>query len=515
METCKHNATDIRVQFDNCLSGKITMDYEINALMQSSGVKFGTSGARGLAVKMTDAVCYTYTCGFLQYLEQTGELTRSGETVAIAGDLRPSTGRIMTAAARAASDMGYAPVNCGRIPSPAVALYGLTNRCPSIMVTGSHIPADRNGIKFNKCSGEILKSDESGIVSQVVTFPRELVDADGAFVDTTFEMPAENPVARAAYIARFLDAFPADCLNGQKIGLYQHSAVGREALVEIFSGLGAEVIPLGASETFIPVDTEAIREEDVALARQWSQEHGFDTILSTDGDSDRPLISDENGEWLRGDIAGILAAHYLGADSVSTPVSCNSALEKTGWFNDIRRTKIGSPFVVASMIEAVEAGCHGVVGYEANGGFLTNTVFPAFDRELSPLPTRDAVLPVLSIILLSIKEAKPISALLSALPQRFTVSDRIQDFPTEESARILGRFEDTVAIEDAFGEAFGSIASIDRTDGLRVTFQSTEVLHMRPSGNAPEFRCYNEAATQSRALEMQNTAMAILLRLKG
>jgi phosphomannomutase len=491
------------------------MDYVINDLMQSSGVKFGTSGARGLAVEMTDMVCYAYTHGFLQYLEKMGELTKSGETVAIAGDLRPSTGRIMTAVARAASDMGYAPVNCGLIPSPAVALYGLKNRCPAIMVTGSHIPADRNGIKFNKVSGEILKSDESGIVSQVVTIPEELVDADGAFADSSFTIPAEGPTARAEYIARYLNAFPCDCLRGQKIGIYQHSAVGREDLVEIFSGLGAEVIPLGASDTFIPVDTEAIREEDVVLARQWSQEHGFDTILSTDGDSDRPLISDEKGEWLRGDIAGILAGHYLGADSVSTPVSCNSALEKTGWFSDVRRTKIGSPFVVASMIEAAAAGCHGIVGYEANGGFLTNSVFPVFGSELSALPTRDAVLPVLSIILLSIKEGKPISALLSALPQRFTVSDRIQEFPTKESAKILDRFANPAAIADTFGQDFGSIVTIDRTDGLRVTFESQEVLHMRPSGNAPEFRCYNEADTQSRALEMQQTAMTILLRLKG
>lgn len=505
------------------------MEFVINDLMQSSGVKFGTSGARGLAAEMTDLVCYTYTKGFLQYLEQAGELTKSGETVAIAGDLRPSTGRIMTAVARAAADMGYNPMNCGRIPSPAVALYGIENKCPAIMVTGSHIPSDRNGIKFNKCSGEILKSDEKGIVTQVVTVP------DGQ-LDAPFEMPAEDPAAANAYVARYLDVFPANCLAGKKIGIYQHSAVGREMLVEIFKGLGADVTPLGWSDTFIPVDTEAIRDEDVALAKQWAAEQGFDTILSTDGDSDRPLISDEKGEWLRGDIAGILAARYLGADSVSTPVSCNSALEKTGWFADVRRTKIGSPFVIASMIDAVEKGNKGVVGYEANGGFLTNSIFPMFGPErsergsaentaeqrptgeaknLAALPTRDAVLPVLSIILLSIKEKKTISGLLAGLPQRFTASDRIQNFPTEESAKIIARFADVAAIEEAFGDAFGKVESVDRTDGLRVTFQSSEVLHMRPSGNAPEFRCYNEAGSQARVLEMQKQSMEILLKLKG
>ena len=487
------------------------MKIKINDLMQQSGVKFGTSGARGLAVEMTDQVCYTYAKGFLQYLEQSGELKKADGTsssVAIAGDLRPSTVRIMGAVAKAASDMGYVPVNCGFIPSPAVALYGIVNGYPSIMVTGSHIPADRNGIKFNKCSGEILKYDEEQIREQMVEVDESIFGEDG------FALPEENIDARIDYVNRYIRTFPSDCLSGKKVGIYQHSAVGRDVLIEIFSGLGADVTPLGFSNTFIPVDTEAIREEDVTLAKEWSAENGFDVILSTDGDSDRPLISDENGVWLRGDVACILAAKYLGADSASTPVSCNTALEKCGWFEDIRRTKIGSPFVVASMIEASFAGCKGVIGYEANGGFLTNSDFPIAGKELRALPTRDAVLPVLAVILLSIRERKPISGLLADLPQRFTASDRIQDFPTEESAKILKQFEKVTAIEDAFGDVFGKLDSIDRTDGLRVTFESSEILHMRPSGNAPEFRCYNEADSEERVLEMQRISMEVLLKLK-
>lgn len=490
------------------------MKFVINEVMQSSGVKFGTSGARGLADEMTDLVCYVYTKGFLQYLESVGELSEPGTEVAIAGDFRPSTGRIMTAVARAAADMGYTPLNCGRVPSPAVALYGITHSCPAIMVTGSHIPADRNGIKFNKGSGEVLKSDEAGIVSQIVDLDEALFSADGSFASASV-LPAEDKSAGEAYVNRYLNVFPSDCLQGKKIGVYQHSAVGRELLVDIFKGLGADVVPLGWSDAFIPVDTEAIREEDVALARQWSAEYAFDAILSTDGDSDRPLISDENGEWLRGDVAGILAATYLKADSVSTPVSCNTALEKCGRFEDIRRTRIGSPFVIASMMEAAQAGRKGIVGYEANGGFLTNSAFTVFGNELPALPTRDAVLPVLSIILLSMNEGTSIGQLAAALPQRFTLSDRIQDFPTAESAKILERFKEVPAIEDVFGDAFGRVLSIDNTDGLRITFESEEVLHMRPSGNAPEFRCYNEAGSPGRVLEMQKLCMDILIKMKG
>ena len=105
--------------------------------------------------------------------------------------------------------------------------------------------------------------------------------------------------------------------------------------------------------------------------------------------------------------------------------------------------------------------------------------------------------------------------MLTDLPQRFTASDRIQDFPTAASASILELFKEVSAIEDAFGKAFGKVESIEHTDGLRVTFESSEVLHMRPSGNAPEFRCYNEADSESRVVEMQKQSMEILRKMKG
>ena len=58
----------------------------------------------------------------------------------------------------------------------------------------------------------------------------------------------------------------------------------------------------------------------------------FDAIFSTDGDSDRPLVADETGKWLRGDVAGILTARYCHAEAVVVPVSCNTAVERCGWF---------------------------------------------------------------------------------------------------------------------------------------------------------------------------------------
>jgi len=287
-------------------------------------------------------------------------------------------------------------------------------------------------------------------------------------------------------------------------------------MVKILSGLGAHVTPLGFSDSFIPVDTEAIRPEDEDAALRWAAEYDFDCIVSTDGDADRPLISDENGKWLRGDVAGILCALYLNADAVATPVSCNSALDKCGKFTTIIRTRIGSPYVIKGMQEAVDKGAARVVGYEANGGFLTASDIEMNGKILTALPTRDALIVHITILLLSIQKNKHISELLSELPQRFTASNRLKNFPTEKSRDTIAGFcsgdreRDNKALEDTFGIQFGKVVSTDITDGLRITFESAEVVHLRPSGNAPEFRCYNEAASEARALEMNRICLKIM-----
>jgi phosphomannomutase len=494
------------------------MKISIRELMDQSGVKFGTSGARGLVTEMTDRICYAYTRGFLQFLEEVGEVKQKQE-VAIGGDLRPSTGRLMDAVMRAIADANYRVENCGLVPSPALAYLGLSRRIPSVMVTGSHIPDDRNGIKFNKCSGELLKDDEAGITRQVVELDEILFGSNGHWKQPANSGPPVSNVAIQKYVARYREAVPPTALQGLRVGVYQHSAVGRDIIAEILRHLGAEVHTLGRSDRFIPVDTEAIREEDVELARRWAGEFHFDAIVSADGDSDRPLVSDETGAWLRGDVAGILCARFLAADSVSTPVSCNTAVEKCGWFPEVRRTRIGSPYVVASMLEATAKGARRAVGYEANGGFLTNSDLLIDGRLLPALPTRDAVIVMLGVLLQARREGRTVSQLAASLPQRFTASDRLKEFPVEQSRRILQQFQsgdensDKAALDRVFAGEFGAVAGINRTDGVRVTFASGEILHLRPSGNAPEFRCYTEAASDARAREMNMRALGILRTL--
>jgi len=471
----------------------------IQSLMDSSGVRFGTSGARGLVADMTDAVCFAYTSAFLDVIA-----APAGSRVALGIDLRPSSPSIAAACAAAIRHAGLEVDYCGPLPTPTLAFYAQEQGLPAIVVTGSHIPFDRNGIKFYRSTGEITKADEAGIAAASVHLPEQALSA---------ALPEVNPAARRLYLDRYLAFLPEKALAGMRLGFYEHSSVARDLLRELLEALGAEVISLGRTDAFTPIDTEAVSEADVEQARRWSAEFGFDAILSTDGDADRPLIGDEQGNWFRGDIVGLLCARYLGVEALATPVSCNTAIEKCGAFKQVVRTRIGSPYVIEAMERLAESGARNVAGFEANGGFLLGTRVEKNGRELHALPTRDAVLPMLALLASARERGAKLSQLAQGLPPRYTASDRLQSFPGERSRELLQQLASSPsALADLLGSLCGEAVEMNQTDGLRITFAQGEIVHLRPSGNAPELRCYAEADSQARAAMLATECLARVSR---
>lgn len=475
---------------------------------------FGTSGLRGLVVDLTDQLVFVHVRAFLRYLAEIDEF-RAGDRVILGGDLRPSTPRILAASWAAVLAEAGVPVFAGYLPSPALAYAGLSAAVPALMITGSHIPFDRNGIKFNRPHGELMKADEAGILRQGMTVDAGLFAADGSLLQIP-ALPDPDPQWLSQYNQRYRNFFGAGSLSGLRLGVYQHSGVARDLLTEVLQSLGAEVLPLGRSSQFVALDTEALRPEDAALARQAVVEHHLDALLTTDGDADRPMIADQEGRWWRGDVLGILTARALGAHTVVTPISSNTALELSGFFAKTVRTQIGSPYVIAAMQSALQADSGTVVGYEANGGFLLGSPLERHGHILSPLPTRDALLPMLTVLTAAQARGVALSALLDDLPPRFTASDRLQDFPTALSQQHLDAFRgpDLARNLAAFSAVFGAIAgaakAMDRTDGIRMTLENGAILHLRPSGNAPELRCYSEADSAEEAERMLRAALQIM-----
>ena len=455
----------------------------VSQIIKDSGVSFGTSGARGLVIDFNHDVCVAFTLAFIIVMQRSFNFNR----LAIAIDNRPSSRDIASACISAAKSAGVVVDYYGVIPTPALALTSMADNIPAIMVTGSHIPFDRNGLKFYRTDGEISKQDELAILAVDATLPDFRV----------VQLPIVSKRAENAYLARYLNFFSANSLEGKRIGIYEHSSAGRDLYANLFEKLGAKVISLGRSDKFVPIDTEAVSQSDIDMAVAWRNEYKLDAIFSTDGDGDRPLLSDETGNYLRGDILCLLAAKYLGIEALAVPVSCNSVIEECGVFANVTRTKIGSPYVIAAF-DNLKLTNSNFAGFEANGGFLLGTEISVNGVVLSALPTRDAILPVLAV--LTSAGNRKVSELVDNLPHIYTASDRLQDFERHKSLALI----DAGLINPKYlllkcGLSDFDVVSMDDTDGLRLKLDNGDVVHLRPSGNAPELRCYAESDTLPRA----------------
>ncbi len=550
-------------------------------------LNFGTSGRRGNVVDLTQLEVYINAFAELEYLKS---LSRSeggiavGEPFYFACDLRPSSagfvphekgrGEIAQAVEQAIRDAGLRPVNLGRIPTPALTSYAIACGKGSIMVTGSHIPFHRNGYKTNTSRGELLKKDEVPISRKVQEVRRRLYDQplaesvfdeQGMFKTRHRTLTEETDVGRYAYVSRYVDFFTGGVLRGRRILVYQHSAVGRDMLVEILQGTGAEVIPVGRSEVFVPIDTENMDEEQLGRIRELAAESmaasgPVDAIVSTDGDSDRPLVlavmpanvSDRacpEVKFFGGDLVGMVVAEYLSPDGVVVPISCNDAVDRGRLRNTLEpKTRIGSPFVIAGMEKARAKGKKRVCGWEANGGFLTGSDIEKDGKVLKALPTRDAMLPILAVLFASKEANLDLPDLFAALPKRYSKAALLKNFPRSTSVSILRRLSppddaikevefrnDEVVLRDEESleiegrseidgevrairerlagyfrpaEGFGPVVRLNYVDGVRAYFDNGDIAHVRPSGNADELRIYAVADSQERADQIARLGVA-------
>ncbi|PVH75249.1 Phosphoglucomutase, first 3 domain-containing protein [Cadophora sp. DSE1049] len=537
-------------------------------------LKFGTSGRRGEVIHLTQLEIYTNVVAEVEYLHSlplSDGGIKSGDDFFFAHDLRPSStklvengrGGLCQAVTQALKDTGMNPINLGDIPTPALTYWAITHRKGSIMVTGSHIPFSRNGYKLNTSKGELMKRDEKPINDRVAitrekllnqAFSESLFDEQGVFRSVSQEVLPAIPKGRAAYIKRYVDFFKGESLKGVKLLAYQHSAVGRDLLLEIFEALGATVTAAGRSDTFVPIDTEAIDQAQLDVVQKLYDDagKGFNAVISTDGDSDRPLILAPESDVLRffgGDLLGMVVAEFLEVGAAVVPISTNDAIDR-GPLAAVTepKTRIGSPYVISGMERAIAKGIPRVCGWEANGGFLTGSNITRNGNFLTALPTRDAFLPLLCALFAAHNRKTTLPKLFDTLPPRFSRASLLRNFPRPTSMKIVERFsppeasmqdvsyetdgvtasnadQAKVPVTEAHGKrfeqirkdiqtvfsadaGFSPVSRILYTDGVRILFANGDVAHVRPSGNADELRIYSVADTQERADAIANQGVA-------
>ncbi len=476
---------------------------------QPAELKFGTSGLRALVTEMTDLECYINTLGFIRFCQNTYPEVNA---LYVAGDLRDSTPRIVSAVARAGQDAGLNVTFLGYVPTPVLALRAFTNGAASVMVTGSHIPSDRNGIKYYKPDQELMKTDELKLLEFVKTARAECYgqETDDFKSNGMLTRPAELKIddlgAKEQFFARLGPFTNNKPLEGLQIGVYEHSAVGRDYLKELLELAGAKVIGFGRSDTFIPVDTENVTADVKKVLEDFVAEQSIDAIVSTDGDSDRPLIADEKGHAWSGDVLGLITADELGVTACAYPVSSNDMLDSHFLSQDteIKKTKIGSPHVIAAMDEF--GAQEQVVGWEVNGGFMVGQNIGFNGENISPLKTRDAFLPLLLALIASVQSNRTIGELFGSLkPKRYGNAGLMDIDSFEKMQGIISKLsgnKDGLSRYFSSEKGFGFVEEVDMTDGVRIVFSNQDVAHVRGSGNAPQLRIYSTANTKERANEI-------------
>jgi len=465
---------------------------------------FGTSGIRGFVTQFPDLVVYAITRGVVRVLKGMGIIGDGIRTkFTIVGDRRPSTERIMRAVGKAVLDEGKRLGVAlhidwgGKVPSPAGAYRGTVEKSVVIVVTGSHIPFDMNGIKFYLDNGkEVLKEHEKTILAGVKeakaeemarSWQESLFDERGMFKERAAKEVAAYDVYKneggilGQYGDRYVQAFPAGILKGMDIAYWQHSAVGRDVIPGILEKLGAKVERVGRTEKFTAVDTEKVTPAMAAQLKQIADEYKPFSVCFTDGDSDRPGVADEKGNFLTGDKLGLIVTKLLkqGMDAkeklvVAVPISTNSGVVEAlrSMPNvEVVLTKIGSPHVIKAMNDAMAKDATvKTLGWEANGGFLLGSDFKVpGGGVLTALATRDALLPILAAHHLARIKGMSLSKLFAQeIPLRYSGAGAYNNFENdlgisrEKSLGVIGDIKKNLS------------PKLSRTDVVSVNFETNK-----------------------------------------
>ena len=384
---------------------------------------FGTDGIRGKSGGPLINSTFAYQLGKAvgRQLQQEGH--REGQ-ICIGRDPRTSGESLRDSLALGLGEQGFSAIDLGILPTPATALYTLqTEALLGIMLTASHNPASDNGFKFFQAnSRKVTPQWESTLESllQQETLPDPISNP---------HLPDQHEAAQQA----FIDHLPNDQpdLSGLNIALDTACGATCHTTPEVLQRLGATLVQIGE----IP-DGEQINnqigsehpEKMVELVKSGEAEIG----IAHDGDGDRVIVCDENGELLTGDeFLGILALHRksqgtLPSDTLAGTILCNAGLEHSLKQQGISllRTDVGDRNVTTEMFAK-----NLTLGGEPSGHYIL----------ADQLPTGCGLHAVIKLLHLRQNTGKPLSELrkqITLFPQ-VTCNLQVLEKPPLESLQDL------------------------------------------------------------------------------
>ncbi|NNF90833.1 MAG: phosphoglucosamine mutase [Boseongicola sp.] len=410
---------------------------------------FGTDGVRGRAntYPMTAENALKLGAAAGRYFRRDGS---PAHRVVIGKDTRLSGYMFENALTAGFTSTGMNVLLFGPVPTPAVGLLVRSMRADvGVMISASHNPHEDNGIKFFGPDGFKLSDEaEAGIES--------ILEGD--------IQPAEaENIGRAKriddglfrYVERVKSTFPSNLtLEGLKVVVDCANGAAYRAAPQVLWELGAEVIEVGVSPNGLNIN-KGCGSTNTGLAAETVVAHGADVGICLDGDADRIMILDEEGQISDGDqIMGLFAARWaeegmLAKNTLVATVMSNLGLERhlAGLGVTLKRTSVGDRYVV----EEMRAGGYNLGGEQS--GHIVMTDFAT---------TGDGLLAGLQFLAEMKRTGKP----ASALRQVFTpVPQLLKNVRFADGATPLEAPGVKAAIEDAEGRLNGKGRLLIRKSG--------------------------------------------------
>ncbi len=416
---------------------------------------FGTDGVRGVVGK-------DLTPELVERLGRAATLWSGRGRIFVGRDTRSSGPELEDALARGIASVGGNAVVAGVLPTPAVALLTLDLGC---VITASHNPPEYNGVKFFDRDGQKLSDTEEGEIEALLDEPA----TGGGDID-------EVGVATDSYLEHVVERFGSD-LSGLKIGVDCANGAYSGLAPKAFTELGAEVTAIGDEPdgTNINVGCGAT---DLRALQGTVTELGLDLGVAFDGDGDRMLAVDGNGDVVDGDQIVAVLALDRDVEMVAVTVMANMGLHRLMAENGIRvvTTDVGDRYVLEALRRE-----GGILGGEQSGHLIW----------LDGHVTGDGL--VAALLLCSALHGRPLAEVAAAMPR----------FP---QAKENGSFEPRGQLSPTIAEEVARL-NAELGDRARVL--------VRPSGTEPVIRVLAEAETSQEAEALCGRIAALVRRELG
>ncbi|MEN6329973.1 MAG: phosphoglucosamine mutase [Methanobacteriaceae archaeon] len=439
---------------------------------------FGTFGVRRIANQVL-------TPEFASKLASAYGTVVKGE-VAVGGDPRTSTPMIKHAVIAGLLSSGCQVIDLGILPTPTVQ-YAVRNYYDGgVIITASHNPPQYNGIKF-------VDQDGIGITEEM-----ELKIED-IFFDDTPERVSWDEIGEVSslpgiveeYIEQVISRVDEEVINQANLKVIVDCGSGAACKTTpyLLRRLGCQVTTMNCQpDGFFPGRNPEPTEDNLQELIETVKATGADLGIAHDGDADRTICIDENGEFVMGDKTFALVEKYMLQENqggvIVTTVATSTAIYDIAkeCQGEVIATAVGDLLVAR---ELKNRG--GLFGGEENGGLI----FPDF------VYGRDAALSTAKIVEIMAREKKPLSKLITELPDYESVKMKVE-CPDELKTEIMEKIaRDT------------SHYKVDTTDGVKI-FRDEGWLIIRPSGTEPIFRCFAEARNKEDAQMMAEWGISLV-----